>query len=77
LVLEDGLLKGALVVGEIEGAGVYSGLIRRKLKVERFVEALISRRPSYAPWLGASMHREAGQQAAGVPFAVYRPDVLP
>jgi nitrite reductase (NADH) large subunit len=51
LVLKDGLLKGALLVNDIEGAGVYTGLIKRKVNVEQFLEALLAPRPSYAFWL--------------------------
>ncbi len=51
LVLKDGLLKGALLVGDIEGAGVYTGLIKRKAQVEQVLPNLLAPRPSYAPWL--------------------------
>ncbi|MEJ2716421.1 MAG: FAD-dependent oxidoreductase [Deltaproteobacteria bacterium] len=51
LVLKDGCLVGALLVNDIEGAGVYTGLIKRKVRVEPFLEDLMTRRPSYAPWL--------------------------
>ena len=51
LVLKDGVLVGALLVGDIEGAGVYTGLIKRKIQVDPHMEALMAPRPSYANWL--------------------------
>lgn len=51
LVLKEGRLVGALLVGEVEGAGVLTGLIKRRAEVGPEVEALMARRPSYAPWL--------------------------
>jgi NAD(P)H-nitrite reductase large subunit len=51
LVIQDGILKGALLVNDIEGAGVFNGLIKRKAIVEHFLEPLLAPRPSYAPWL--------------------------
>jgi NAD(P)H-nitrite reductase large subunit len=51
LVLREGVLVGALLVGNIEGAGVYTGLIKRKIQVEPHLEALMAPRPSYASWL--------------------------
>ncbi len=51
LVLKEGVLVGALLVGDIEGAGVYTGLIKRKFQVESYLETLMGPRPSYASWL--------------------------
>lgn len=51
LVLKQGVLVGALLVGDIEGAGVYTGLIKRRVQVESYLEALMAPRPSYARWL--------------------------
>ncbi|MGW8223371.1 MAG: NAD(P)/FAD-dependent oxidoreductase [Syntrophobacteria bacterium] len=51
LVFRQGVLMGAILVGEIEGAGVYTGLIKRKTNVGRHLETLLAPRPSYAPWL--------------------------
>jgi NAD(P)H-nitrite reductase large subunit len=51
LVLKEGVLVGALLVGDIEGAGVYTGLIKRRIQVEPHLEALMAPRPSYASWL--------------------------
>ncbi len=51
LVVRDGVLVGALFVGDIEGAGIYTGLIKRKADVGPLLETLTARRPSYAPWL--------------------------
>jgi nitrite reductase (NADH) large subunit len=61
LVLKKGRLVGALMVGEIEGAGVYTGLIERKANVERHMDALLARRPSYAPWLKRDLAVDAVQ----------------
>lgn len=51
LVFKNGQLVGALLVGDIEAAGVYTGLIKRKANVESYAETLMAHRPSYAPWL--------------------------
>jgi len=51
LVLRQGVLMGAVVVGEIEGAGVYTGLIKGKKNVGQHLKALLATRPSYAPWI--------------------------
>jgi len=51
LVLEEGVLKGALLVGDIEGAGVITGLIRRKMEIGARAEGLMSGRLTYAAWL--------------------------
>jgi len=51
LVFKQGVLMGAILVGEIEGAGVYTGLIKRKINVEHHLKTLLAPRPSYAPWL--------------------------
>jgi NAD(P)H-nitrite reductase large subunit len=52
LVLKEGLLMGALLVGDIEGAGIYTGLIKKKAQVEPFVEELMAGRPGFARWFG-------------------------
>jgi len=51
LILRQGVLMGAVLVGEIEGAGVYTGLIRGKKNVAQHLPSLLAPRPSYAPWL--------------------------
>ncbi len=51
LVVKDGRLVGVLLIGDIEGAGVYTGLIKRQANVESCIEMLMVRRPSYAPLL--------------------------
>jgi NAD(P)H-nitrite reductase large subunit len=51
LVLRDGVLVGALLVGDIEAAGVLTGLIRRKMEIGSRAWGLLAGRPSYAPWL--------------------------
>jgi NAD(P)H-nitrite reductase large subunit len=51
LVLKNGRLVGALMVGEIEGSGIYTGLIKRRANVGPHMESLLARRPSSAAWL--------------------------
>lgn len=51
LVLKDGVLVGALLVGDIEAAGVLTGLLRRKMEIRSRAQGLLAGRPSYAPWL--------------------------
>jgi len=41
LVLKDGFLKGFIIVGKIEDAGVLTGLIKEKINVENFKENLM------------------------------------
>jgi len=57
LVFRQGVLMGAVLVGKIEGAGVYTGLIKGKKNVGQHLKALLAPRPSYAPWL----RREAAE----------------
>lgn len=42
LVLSKGRLVGAILVGNINRAGIYTGLIRAKLNVEAYRESLLS-----------------------------------
>ena len=51
LVLKDGILLGALILGTIEGADVYTGLIKRKIPIEAHLDTLMAARPHYAPWM--------------------------
>lgn len=60
LVLKEGRLKGALLVGNIDGAGVYTWLIKRKVDVGPLLEDLMTSRPSYAPWIARETARGAG-----------------
>ncbi len=60
LVLKDGRLQGALLVGNIDGAGVYTWLIKRQADVGEMIEDLMAPRPSYAPWIARETAREAG-----------------
>ena len=55
MVLKDGLLVGALLVGDIEAAGVYAGLIKAKTKVEALTHTMLHPRPTCASWLAASL----------------------
>jgi nitrite reductase (NADH) large subunit len=57
LVFRQGVLVGAVLVGEIEGAGVYTGLIKGKKNVAQHLEALLAPRPTYAPWLSRERER--------------------
>ena len=41
LVLKDGVLKGFIIVGNIENAGLLTGLIKEKINVENFKENLL------------------------------------
>lgn len=41
LVLKDGVLKGFIIVGNIENAGILTGLIKEKINVENFKERLM------------------------------------
>jgi NAD(P)H-nitrite reductase large subunit len=34
LIFKEEILVGALLIGDIEGAGVYTGIIRRKMKIK-------------------------------------------
>jgi len=40
LVCRDGVLVGALLVGDLDGAGVYAGLIRGKVRIGNLPESL-------------------------------------
>jgi len=51
LILKEGVLVGALMVGDIEGAGVLTGLIKRKAELGARAEGLMTGRPTYAAWL--------------------------
>ncbi|MDI6789918.1 MAG: FAD-dependent oxidoreductase [Thermodesulfobacteriota bacterium] len=41
LVLKDGILVGAMLIGEVERAGILTGLIRNRVKVNSFKEELM------------------------------------
>lgn len=51
LVLRDNVLVGALLVGEIEGAGVFTGLIKRRADLGDLAQRLAEPGFSYAPFL--------------------------
>jgi len=51
LVLREDVLVGALLVGDIEGAGVYTGLIRKKAKISEICDTLDYPRFCLASWL--------------------------
>jgi nitrite reductase (NADH) large subunit len=55
LVLKEGILLGALLVGDIEAAGVYTGLIKGKIFVEPLIPALMSPREAWACRLSGSL----------------------
>jgi len=55
LVVRDNMLVGALLVGDIEGAGVYTGLIKRRADLGELAERLAEPRFSYAPLLRHEM----------------------
>ncbi|MBI5572742.1 MAG: NAD(P)/FAD-dependent oxidoreductase [Desulfomonile tiedjei] len=63
LVLKDGRLVGALMVGDIEGAGLYTALIKREAPiVSSMLDSLMARRPSYATFLERAMLEPASAQ---------------
>ncbi len=51
LILKDEILVGALLIGDIEGAGVYTGIIRRKVKIKMDLDEIDRRRSVIASWL--------------------------
>jgi NAD(P)H-nitrite reductase large subunit len=51
LVLRDNVLAGALLVGEVEGAGVFTGLIKRRADLGDLAQRLAEPYFSYAPFL--------------------------
>lgn len=58
LVFKQGVLMGAMLVGEIDGAGVYTGLIKGKKNVGRHLQTLLSPRPGCAPWWAPRFDRD-------------------
>ena len=54
LVFQEEILVGALLVGDIEGAGVYAGFIRGKAKIRKIGDELDHPRSSLASWLSRS-----------------------
>lgn len=68
LVYQGEVLVGALLVGDLEGAGVYTGLIRKKVPLGELPENLITPRTGLASWLArkitptriASSHQGSG-----------------
>ncbi len=51
LVLRDNVLVGSLLVGEVEGAGVFTGLIKRRADLGDLAQRLAEPYFSYAPFL--------------------------
>jgi nitrite reductase (NADH) large subunit len=64
LVVKDGCLVGALLVGDIDAAGVCTGLIKRQIEVGRHLEDLLNQRPSCAPWIAKGARRRAQGRSA-------------
>jgi nitrite reductase (NADH) large subunit len=55
LVVKEGVLVGVLLVGDIEGAGVYTGLIRKKAKISDIADTLEHPRFGLASWLSSKI----------------------
>ena len=65
LVLKDGRLVGALMVGDIEGAGLYASLIKQRTRIGPALwERLMDRRPTYGSLLHLAV-LDRGAQACG------------
>ena len=60
LVCQRGVLVGALLLGDIDGAGVYAGLIKGKVKINNISEILQHPRRSLASRLSGNMPRRKG-----------------
>lgn len=48
LILKDGILVGAMLIGEVERAGILTGLIRNRVKVSSFKEELMKDIPGFS-----------------------------
>lgn len=55
LVFQGDRLVGALLVGDLEGAGVYAGLIRKQAPLGDLKDSLISPRAGLASWVARSL----------------------
>jgi nitrite reductase (NADH) large subunit len=60
LVFKEEMLVGALLVGDIDGAGVYAGLIKRKATVRDLRDIEKHPRRGLASWLSGKMLRQRG-----------------
>lgn len=68
LVFQGDRLVGALLVGDLEGAGVYAGLIRKQAPLGDLKDSLISPRAGLASWVARSLPGArviAGLQGSG------------
>jgi NAD(P)H-nitrite reductase large subunit len=65
LVFRDGVLVGFVLVGEIEGAGVYTALIRERTPLDRWKETLIER-GTCAPFVRTLREFPEAYTAAGL-----------
>ena len=51
LIFKEEILVGALLIGDIEGAGVYTGIIRKKVKIRMDLDEIDRPRVGIASWL--------------------------
>jgi len=65
LVLREDVLVGALLVGDIEGAGVYTGLIRKKAKISEICDKWGHPRFCLASWLSRICQRQGEPMGQG------------
>lgn len=65
LVLKEGVLVGALLMGEVEGAGVYAWLIRKKAKIQDPEALMIRGKPSFVRHLKVLPTRERNAMGYG------------
>jgi NAD(P)H-nitrite reductase large subunit len=70
LVLKEGVLVGAVLVGSVERAGVLTGLIREKRSVDTFKEVLLNENLSYLDLPRELRKERLGLPTEEVPFGV-------
>jgi NAD(P)H-nitrite reductase large subunit len=70
LVLKEGVLVGAVLVGSVERAGVLTGLIREKRSVDTFKEVLLNENLSYLDLPRELRKKRLGLPTEEVPFGV-------
>jgi NAD(P)H-nitrite reductase large subunit len=58
IVLKDGVIVGAICIGEVEAAGVFAGLIKRRANVSKIKELLLREDFDYAKVLGEGLIKD-------------------